>query len=60
MEKFISIKEVSEFLDTKQSTIYCWRHKGIIPCYKVHGRVLFRMSELNKFVESCKEPVLAK
>jgi len=59
MEKFISIKEASKFLDIKESTLYCWRHKGMIPCYKVRGRLLFRLSELNKFVESCKEPVLA-
>jgi len=60
MEKFISIKEVSKFLDIKESTLYCWRHKGVIPCYKVQVRVLFRLSELNKFAESCKEPVLAR
>ena len=60
MEKFISIKEVSKFLDIKESTLYCWRHKGVIPCYKVQGRVLFRLSELNKFAESCKEPILVR
>ena len=60
MEKFISIKEASEFLDVKESTLYFWRHKGMIPCYKVRGRLLFRISELNNFVESCKEPVLVR
>ena len=53
MEKFVSIKDASQFLDVKESTLYCWRHKGAVPCYKVRGRVLFRLSELNKFAESC-------
>ena len=59
MENFISIKEASEFLGIKEMTLYSWRHKGIIPCYKVRGKVLFRLSELNKFAESFREPVLA-
>lgn len=57
MEKFVSIKEVSKFLDVKKTTIYSWRHRGWIPCYKIRGRLLFRLSELNKFAERCKEPV---
>lgn len=60
MERFVSITEVSKFLDVKESTLYVWRHKGLIPCYKVRGRVLFRLSELNRFAESFKQPVLAK
>ena len=60
MEKFVSIKEASKFLDVKQSTIYCWRHRGCVPCYKIKGRLLFRLSELNRFVESSKQPVLTK
>ena len=58
MEKFIGIKEASEFLDVKQSTIYSWRHRGQVPCYKVKGRVLFRLSELNAFAEKGKELVV--
>ena len=60
MERFVSISEVSKFLDVKESTLYVWRYKGMIPCYKVGGRVLFRLSELNKFAESFKQPVLAR
>jgi len=60
MERFVSISEVSQFLAVKESTLYVWRHKGLIPCYKVRGRVLFRLSELNRFAESFKQPVLAK
>lgn len=60
MEKFINIKEASEFLGIKEMTLYAWRHKGMIPCYKIRGKLLFRISELNRYAESCKEPVLAK
>ncbi|MBL7132131.1 MAG: helix-turn-helix domain-containing protein [Candidatus Omnitrophica bacterium] len=58
MERFISIKEASEFLGVKEMTLYSWRHKGLVPCYKLRGKLLFRQSELNSFVESCKEPML--
>ena len=60
MEKFITIKEASEFLGVKEMTLYAWRHKGLVPCYKVRGKLLFRLSELNKLAESCKEPAFAK
>ena len=60
MERFISIKEASDFLGVKEMTIYTWRHKGILPCYKLRGKLLFRLSELNKYAENCKEPLLVK
>jgi len=60
MERFVGIKEVAEFLSIKEMTIYAWRHKGIIPCYKLKGKLLFRLSELNRLIENCKEPLLTK
>lgn len=57
MEKFVGIKQAAEFLGIKEMTLYSWRHEGAVPCYKVRGRVLFRLSELNSFAESFKEPV---
>ena len=60
MERFISIKEASAFLGVKEMTLYTWRHKGIIPCYKLRGKLLFRLSELNNYVENCKEPLLIR
>ena len=59
MEKFIGVKEASQFLGVKEMTLYSWRLEGLLPSYKVRGRVLFRISELNKYFESCKEPFLA-
>ncbi|MDD4202366.1 MAG: helix-turn-helix domain-containing protein [Candidatus Omnitrophica bacterium] len=60
MERFICIKEAAEFLGIKEMTLYTWRHKGIIPCYKVQGKLLFRLSELNKYAEKYKEPLLVR
>ncbi len=60
MERFISIKEASAFLGVKEMTLYTWRHKGIIPCYKLRGKLLFRLSELNNYVENCKEPLFIR
>ena len=58
MEKFINIHEASEFLGVKEMTIYGWRHEGRIPNYKIHGKLMFRLSELNKFAEAFKQPML--
>ena len=60
MERFITIKEAAEFLGIKEMTLYTWRHKGVVPCYKIQGKLLFRRSELNKYAEKYKEPFLIK
>lgn len=60
MEKFVGIKEAAQFLGVKEMTLYSWRLQGVLPSYKVRGKVLFRLSELNKYFESCKEPMLNK
>lgn len=54
MEGFIGIKEASVFLGIKASTLYSWKSRGLIPCYKPSGDkgiVLFKLSELEHFVE---------
>ncbi len=60
MEKFVGVKAASELLGIKIMTVYAWRLQGVLPSYKVRGKVLFRLSELNKYFESCKEPLLNK
>ena len=60
MEQFVTIKDASKFLNVKESTLYGWRHRGQVPCYKVKGKLLFRLSELNRFAESYKEPMIRR
>lgn len=58
MEKFISIKEASELIGVRPGTVYYWKFKGIIPCYKLptgaKGKLVFKTSELLDFVNKGK------
>ena len=58
MEKFIGIKEASELLGVRPGTIYFWKFKGLVPCYKLptgsKGKLVFKSSELLNFVNKGK------
>ena len=58
MEKLIGVKQVSELLGVKPGTVYFWKFKGLIPCYKyptgAKGKVVFKMSELLDFINKGK------
>jgi hypothetical protein len=54
MDRFVGVKEASELIGVRPGTIYFWKFKRIIPCYKlptgVKGKVVFKLSELLDFV----------
>lgn len=50
--KLATIKEVSEFLNVKKTTLYSWVHSGSIPFYKLNGLVRFNMDEITEWVKS--------
>ena len=53
MNNLITIKEVSEYLQIKERTIYSWINKGIIPHYKLTNKVVrFNMNEVNEWLSS--------
>ncbi|MBD3320419.1 MAG: helix-turn-helix domain-containing protein [Chitinivibrionales bacterium] len=60
MENYVDVKKVSEYLGICEMTIYSWRYKGIIPSYKVGGKVAFRLSEIEKFMQSNKAPLVGR
>ena len=60
MEKYVNIQQVADYLGICKMTIYSWRCKGWIPVYKIGGRLVFRLSEIEKFAQTCKEPMVAK
>ena len=55
--KLIGIKEVSEILNVKPSTLYQWAELGQIPCYKINGALRFDIEDIMKWIESCKKEV---
>ncbi len=53
--RLITIKEVSEFLSVKKSTLYSWVHNGSIPFHKLNGLVRFDMNELESWVKASRK-----
>ncbi len=47
-----NLKELSEFLKVKPSTIYSWVHNGTIPFIKLNGLLRFDMDEVQEWVRS--------
>ena len=53
MNNLITIKEVSEYLQIKERTIYSWINKGVIPHYKLTNKVVrFNINEINTWLET--------
>jgi len=54
VEKFINIKKASEILGVSPGTIYYWKFKHLIPCYKFptgsKGKLVFKESEILDFI----------
>lgn len=50
----VTIKELSEFLKVKPSTLYSWVHGGTIPFYKLNGLLRFDMNEILRWIEASK------
>ena len=54
-KKLINVKEVSEMYSFPQSTIYSWAESGLMPSFKVNGRVMFRMEDIDAWLDTaCK------
>ncbi len=52
--KLVSIKEISEFLKVKQSTLYSWVHNGTMPSFKLNGLLRFDLEEIIEWVKNSK------
>ena len=55
--KLVSVKEVSEILNVKPSTLYQWVELGQIPCFKLNGCLRFDIDEIENWIKSCKKEV---
>jgi excisionase family DNA binding protein len=55
--KLLSVKEISEMLNVKPSTLYQWAELGQIPCIKLNGALRFDMEDINQWINSCKKQV---
>ncbi|MCK5590388.1 MAG: helix-turn-helix domain-containing protein [Candidatus Pacebacteria bacterium] len=50
MEKFLTVKQLSEILQVSRRTIYDWSHTGFIPHYKLPKGVRFKIAEIEKWL----------
>ena len=52
MEKLLTVEEIADYLRVQPSTIYQWTHQGYIPHIKLGSFVRFRVSQVDKWLES--------
>ena len=50
-EQLMSIRDVAEFLQLNQTTIYAWAQQGYLPGYKLGRTWRFRPSEIEAWLE---------
>jgi len=52
LRSFLTVEGAAEYLGIKVSTIYQYTSKKILPHYKIRRKILFKVTELNEFIES--------
>lgn len=60
MEQLIAVEEMSRLLGLKPFTVRTKCRQRKIPCYKIDGVYKFKMSEVEKWLESKKQKVVDK
>jgi excisionase family DNA binding protein len=53
-ERFMTLKEVAEYLHLNERTVYKWAQDGTIPGSKLGSTWRFRRSEIDSWVEQRK------
>ena len=48
---YLKVKQLSEKISVHRSTIYRWMKNYTIPFYKIGGRILFKESEIEEWME---------
>ena len=51
MERLFTVKELSDIINVRESTIYAWVSQERIPHIKLGKKVLFDPSEIEKWVK---------
>jgi len=53
-ERFLTVKDVSEWLQVSKKTVYDWTHTEFIPHYKIASQVRFKGSEIERWLNKRK------
>ena len=57
-ERLVTAREIGEQLGFAAGTIVDWSEQGKIPAFKIGGRLRFRPSEVNAWLEGQRTPSL--
>ncbi len=55
MDKWLTLKQIAEYLQMSESSIYKMAQAGKIPAYKVGRQWRFKKEEIDKWVEKKKK-----
>lgn len=55
--KIVGVKERSQILSVKPSTLYQWAELGQMPCIKLNGALRFDIDDVHSWINSCKKTV---
>jgi excisionase family DNA binding protein len=58
LQEFLNIRAMASYLDLKRSTLYTLVEEKKIPHYRIGRQIRFKLSEIEKWLEECKEPVV--
>ncbi len=50
--QLMSVKDLAQYLGIKQSTLYSWASRGLIPHYKINGLLRFKKEEIDPWIDS--------
>ena len=50
-ERLLSAAELGQLLGFAAGTVVDWAERGAVPCFKVGGRLRFRLSEVEAWLE---------
>ncbi len=48
--QLITVKELSKIIKVKESTLYAWANKGLIPCHKLNNLLRFDLDEIETWI----------
>ncbi len=52
---FFTVKELSEYINIKEKTIYAWVSRQVLPYYQLEGTLRFKKSEVDSWLENRKK-----
>ena len=56
-KKYLSIKELSEYIGIKPKTLYSWVSRQVLPYYQIQGVLRFRKDEIEEWLTSCHKAI---